>query len=113
MVFGIKPRVFYALDVGNIIQIDDGTQVVGQLELFRRGVIEENMISWPEKPVASDIISSVAEEQSVPHPYSCRIFRIYGFGVAFTAKYPYILYSRKRLFLNVFAFSRIPFSSYR
>ena len=31
---------------------------------------EENMISSPEKPSASDIISSVMEEQSHPHPYS-------------------------------------------
>ncbi len=45
------------------------------------------MISCPRKPQASDISSSVREEQSVPQPSSFRIFRILGFGVAFTAKY--------------------------
>ena len=74
---------------------------------------EENMISSPEKPSASDIISSVMEEQSHPHPYSFKILIRNGFGVAFTAKY-----SRKPLFhanasLTAFAFSRIPFSSYK
>ena len=41
----------------------------------------------PTIPHRSDIISSVKEEQSVPHPSSAKIFKIVGFGVAFTAKY--------------------------
>ena len=45
------------------------------------------MISGPEKPQASDIISSVREEQSVPQPSSFKICRIKGLGVALTAKY--------------------------
>lgn len=49
--------------------------------------LEENMISLPANPTASDSISSVAEEQSVPQPHSLRIRRIQGLGVAFTAKY--------------------------
>ena len=49
--------------------------------------LEENMICPPENPQRSDIISSVREEQSTPHPSSFRIFRIWGLGVAFTAKY--------------------------
>ena len=49
--------------------------------------LEENMISPPRKPQRSDIISSHREEQSTPQPSSRRIFRIWGFGVAFTAKY--------------------------
>ena len=48
--------------------------------------LEENMISSPAKPQRSDIISSVREEQSVPQPSSFRIFKIWGLGVAFTAK---------------------------
>ena len=48
--------------------------------------LDENMISSPRKPQRSDIISSVREEQSTPHPSSRRIFRIWGFGVALTAK---------------------------
>ena len=45
------------------------------------------MISWPAKPDAPLSISSVSEEQSTPQPSSCKIFKINGFGVAFTAKY--------------------------
>lgn len=48
---------------------------------------DENMISSPEKPIFSDIISSVSDEQSVLQPSSLRILRIVGFGVALTAKY--------------------------
>ena len=48
--------------------------------------LEENMISLPSNPQRSDIISSVKDEQSVPHPSSFKIFKIVGFGVAFTAE---------------------------
>ena len=72
---------------------------------------EENIISSPEKPQASLIMSSVSEEQSTPQPYSLRIFNKKGFGVALTAKY-----SRKPLFQakasrTRAAFSRMPLSS--
>jgi len=75
--------------------------------------LEENMISSPDIPISWDSISSVMEEQSAPHPYSLKIFNKNGFGVAFTAKY-----SRKPGFhanasFTAFAFSRIPFSSYK
>ena len=75
--------------------------------------LEENIISLPLKPQASLIISSVREEQSVPQPSSFRICRIFGVGVALTAKY-----SRNPLFqenasYSLRAFSRIPFSSYK
>ena len=48
--------------------------------------LEENMISPPWKPQRSDIISSHREEQSTPQPSSFKIFKIWGLGVAFTAK---------------------------
>ena len=48
--------------------------------------LEENMMSSPWNPHRSDIISSHREEQSTPQPSSFRIFRIWGLGVAFTAK---------------------------
>ena len=75
--------------------------------------LAENMISLPEKPQRSAIISSVREEQSTPQPSSFSSFRIWGLGVAFTAKC-----SRKPAFqLKALcrrrAFSRMPFSSYR
>ena len=69
------------------------------------------MISCPQKPTALASISSVREEQSAPQPSSRRIFRMTGFGVAFTAKY-----SLKPLFQAKAAFSaravfRMPASS--
>ena len=72
---------------------------------------EENIICSPENPQASLIMSSVSEEQSTPQPYSCKIFKRNGFGVALTAKY-----SRKPLFqenasVTRAAFSRMPRSS--
>ena len=73
--------------------------------------MEENMISGPEKPQASDIISSVMEEQSVPQPHSFNSFSINGFGVAFTAKYSLNPLFQANACLSFMAFSRIPFSS--
>ena len=73
--------------------------------------LEENMISLFVKPRASDSISSVREEQSTPHPSSCRIFRINGFGVAFTAKYSRYPLFQEKAFFKALAFSRMPFSS--
>ena len=71
------------------------------------------MISCPENPAASDIISSVAEEQSVPQPYSFRISRILGLGVAFTAKYSLNPGFQAKASFTFLAFSRIPASSYK
>ena len=73
---------------------------------------DENIILSPENPIASASMSSVADEQSQPQPYSPSIFIRVGFGVAFTAKY-----SRKPLFhANAFftfsAFFLMPASSY-
>ena len=89
--------------------------IVAKLYLIDNSPIplEENIISAPLHPIALESISSVMEEQSHPHPYSFKILIRNGFGVAFTAKY-----SRKPLFhanasLTAFAFSRIPFSSYK
>ena len=75
--------------------------------------LEENMICCPSNPWESANISSVKEEQSHPQSYSFKMFKINGFGVAFTAKY-----SRKPGFhanasFTASAFSRIPFSSYK
>ena len=75
--------------------------------------LEENMISRPLKSQASDIISSVMEEQSVPQPSSFKIFKIYGFGVAFTAKYSLNPLFHEKAAFTLRAFSRIPFSSYK
>ena len=75
--------------------------------------MEENMMSFPEKPQAFDIISSVMEEQSVPQPYSFKIFKIKGLGVAFTAKYSLYPLFHENASFNCLAFSLIPFSSYR
>jgi len=47
---------------------------------------EENMILSPENPHFSDIINSVSDEQSTPHPTEPSMLRIAGVGVAFTAK---------------------------
>ena len=73
--------------------------------------LEENMISLPEKPHFSLIISSVREEQSVPQPSSRRIFRMEGLGVAFTAKYSLKPGFQEKAFCTSRAFSRMPFSS--
>ena len=75
--------------------------------------LEENMISLPSNPQRSDIISSVKDEQSVPHPSSFKIFKIVGFGVAFTAKYSLNPLFHENAFFKRSAFARIPFSSYR
>ena len=72
---------------------------------------EENIISLFLNPHFSDIISSVNEEQSVPHPSSWRTFNIYGFGVALTAKYSLNPLFHEKAFLSFLAFSLIPFSS--
>ena len=71
------------------------------------------MMSLPEKPHASDIISSVSEEQSTPQPSSCKIFKMNGFGVAFTAKYSLKPLFHANAFWRLRARSRMPFSSYR
>ena len=73
--------------------------------------LDENMISCPENPQASDIISSVWEEQSVPQPISFKIFKINGFGVALTAKYSLNPGFHANASFSFLAFSRIPFSS--
>ena len=75
--------------------------------------LEENMISLPSNPQRSDIISSVKDEQSVPHPSSLKIFKIVGFGVAFTAKYSLNPLFHENALYNPLAVSRIPFSSYK
>ena len=71
------------------------------------------MISSPEKPQASDSISSVMEEQSVPQPHSFKSCKINGLGVAFTAKYSLNPLFQANACFSFIAFSRIPFSSYR
>ena len=73
--------------------------------------LADRMISSPRNPHLSASVSSVAEEQSSPHPSSFRIFRMAGFGSALTAKY-----SRKSGFhpkaaFSARALSRIPASS--
>lgn len=78
-----------------IIQIDRCTKLLCKDEFLCRRIIDENMISSPVNPSLSDIISSVSDEQSVPHPSSFKIRRIVGFGVAFTAKNSLNPYSMK------------------
>ena len=73
--------------------------------------LEENIISLPESPIASESISSVLDEQSVPQPNSLKILIRYGFGVAFTAKYSLNPLFHEKASFNALAFSRIPFSS--
>jgi len=74
--------------------------------------LEENITSFSRNPSASESINSVKEEQSTPQPSSCRIFKINGFGVAFTAKYSLNPLFQANAAFNLLAFSRIPFSSY-
>ena len=72
---------------------------------------DENMIFSPVIPQASLIISSARDEQSVPQPSSFRISKIYGLGVAFTAKYSLKPLFQPKAFFRFLAFSLIPFSS--
>ena len=72
---------------------------------------DENIISCPTAPIASESINSVYEEQSHPHPYSLKIWIKNGFGVALTAKYSLYPGFHANASFNAFAFSRIPFSS--
>lgn len=69
------------------------------------------MMSGPEKPHALDIISSVMDEQSVPHPMSFSIFNRNGLGVALTAKYSLYPLFQENACLSLAAFSLIPLSS--
>ena len=69
------------------------------------------MICSPENPQASLIMRSVMEEQSVPQPYSFRMSRRKGFGVAFTAKYSRNPGFQAKACCTFAAFSRMPFSS--
>ena len=73
----------------------------------------DRMTSSPEKPHALASVSSVAEEQSSPHPSSFRIRRIAGFGSAFTAKYSRNDGHQANALFSSRAFSRMPCSSYR
>ena len=58
------------INVCDIVEIDGGVQLACQDKSSAGVSFEENMISVPEKPQASDIISSVREEQSTPQPSS-------------------------------------------
>ena len=58
-------------------------------------------------------INSVKEEQSVPHPSSCKILRIAGVGVAFTAKYSLNPSFHENALYKSRAVCLIPFSSYK
>ena len=69
------------------------------------------MISLPEKPHRSAIISSVREEQSTPQPSSRRSLSMPGVGVAFTAKYSLNPGFHAKAAFNARAFSRMPRSS--
>ena len=48
---------------------------------------EVNMIASPRSPAAAASSSSASEEQSAPAPSRASSLTMYGFGVAFTAKY--------------------------
>ena len=73
--------------------------------------LEENIISSPLAPIASQSISSVSEEQSQPQPYSRKMSTKNGFGVALIAKYSRNPGFQENASFTLFAFSRIPFSS--
>ena len=73
--------------------------------------LEENIICFPSKPWESANISSVWDAQSQPQSYSFKIFKINGFGVAFTAKYSRNPGFHANASFTAFAFSRMPFSS--
>ena len=75
--------------------------------------LAERMISSPEKPQAFASVSSVAEEQSSPHPSSFRIRSTAGFGSAFTAKYSRKSRHQANALFSSLARLRIPASSYR
>ena len=95
--------------MGNIIQVDNSAHFICISNSSGGVSLEENITLEPENPQALDIISSVKEEQSVPQPYSCKIFKINGLGVAFTAKYSlYPLFQENACF-NRLTFSRMPF----
>ena len=82
-------------------------------DLFMKSLVsfDENMISFPVMPTFSEMISSASDEQSVPQPSSCRILRMVGLGVAFTAKYSLNPLFHENASYTAFAFSIIPFSS--
>ena len=97
-----------ALDMSDVVQVDDGSQLFRIAKFLRGRIVGGNMMSEPEKPHALDIISSVMEEQSHPQPYSCRILIRNGFGVAFTAKNSLKPLFHAKASFNACAFSRIP-----
>ena len=73
--------------MGNIIQVDNSAFILFGVSKLAGIIIGRKTLRWSRKPAqALDIISSVKEEQSVPQPYSCKIFKINGLGVAFTRK---------------------------
>ena len=69
------------------------------------------MMSSPVIPTFSLKISSAIEEQSAPIPISFIIFIIYGFGVAFTAKYCLNPGAQLKASKNARILSIIPFAS--
>ena len=73
--------------------------------------LEENMMSSPVIPTFSLKINSAIEEQSAPIPISFIIFIMYGFGVAFTAKYCLNPGAQLKASKNARMLSIIPFAS--
>ena len=65
----------------------------------------------PVIPHASESISSVSEEQSVPQPTEASSFKINGLGVALTAKNSRNPGFQENARYRRSAFSRMPFSS--
>ena len=53
------------------------------------------------------------KEMAAPIPSDFKISMMYGFGVAFTAKYSWKFGFHANAAFSFLAFSRIPFSSYR
>ena len=73
---------------------------------------DEKMISSPVIPTFSHRISSANEEQSAPTPSFCNKRIIYGFGVAFTAKYSLKSLAQLKALIKRRILSTIPFASY-
>lgn len=64
----ITDGLLQEIDMGDVIQIDGGTDFCRIFEFMGRGIVEENIMSSPFTPIALLSISSVREEQSHPQP---------------------------------------------
>lgn len=86
MISGIFQQLSLHSQYGDVIKIDNSTNLICIFKLFIRSVVGgKHNVSFLH-PIALESINSVMDEQSHPQPYSCRILIRNRFRVAFTAK---------------------------